>query len=467
MQISVQIVVRTEVDEQASVTEIAHFEREGFDAGSLGLHLDEAKALLGRLQRSMIDAQAADAIARMSVCPECGSRLTVKGHHRLVYRSVFGRLSIDSPRLYQCRCSGSGRRSVSPLASCLRERTSPELQYLQAKFAALMSYGLTVRVLGEVLPLEHVLAATTIRRRVATLGRRLESSRAAVAVEQRRCTDLPAGRCNIPQHSLVRAVGIDGGYIRLAGHSSRQDGWFEVIVGKSLRDDGSGHSFAYVHTLEHAPVDRMLAFLAQEGVAADQPVTFLSDGGDTVRRAQLDFGDCGESVLDWFHVAMRVQNLEQMIKGLPERDERPSVDALIDGLRSAKWYLWHGCPYPALRRLESLGWELATDGSPEEARLLARLEEFIGYIENNQRFIVNYGDRYHHGEPITSSFVESAVNQVVSKRFVKRQQMAWRPAHAHGLLQVRTAVLNEQLRSCFERWYPALAGNDHARHIGA
>jgi ribosomal protein L37AE/L43A len=128
MQISVQIVVRTEVDEQASVTEIAHFEREGFDAGSLGLDLDEAKALLGRLQRSMIDAQAAEAMAQMSVCPECGSRLTVKGHHRLVYRCVFGRLSIDSPRLYQCRCSGSGRRSVSPLASCLRERTSPELQ---------------------------------------------------------------------------------------------------------------------------------------------------------------------------------------------------------------------------------------------------------------------------------------------------------------------------------------------------
>lgn len=58
MQISVQIVVQTEVDEQASVTEIAHFERESFDAGSLGLHLEEAKALLGRLQRSMIDAQA-------------------------------------------------------------------------------------------------------------------------------------------------------------------------------------------------------------------------------------------------------------------------------------------------------------------------------------------------------------------------------------------------------------------------
>jgi hypothetical protein len=80
---------------------------------------------------------------------------------------------------------------------------------------------------------------------------------------------------------------------------------------------------------------------------------------------------------------------------------------------------------------------------------------------------VNYGDRYRHGEPIMSSFVESAVNQMVSKRFAKRQQMAWRPTHAHGLLQVRTTVLNEQLRSCFERWFPALAGNDHARHIAA
>jgi hypothetical protein len=64
------------------------------------------------------------------------------------------------------------------------------------------------------------------------------------------------------------------------------------------------------------------------------------------------------------------------------------------------------------------------------------------------------GDQYRHGEPITSSFVESAINQVVGKGFVTRHQMAWRPALAHGLLQVRTAVLNEQLRSCFERWYP-------------
>ena len=74
-----------------------------------------------------------------------------------------------------------------------------------------------------------------------------------------------------------------------------------------------------------------------------------------------------------------------MIKVLPGRGERPCVDTPIDGLRSAKWHLWHGCPYPALQRLESLGWELAKDGRPEETRLLVKLEEFIGYRSEERR----------------------------------------------------------------------------------
>jgi len=135
---------------------------------------------------------------------------------------------------------------------------------------------------------------------------------------------------------------------------------------------------------------------------------------------------------------MRIRNLEQIIRGMPERDERPS-DALIDTVHRAKWHIWHGCLYPALRRLESLDWELDAECSADEARLLARLEEFMGYLDNNQNFIVNYGDRYRHGEPITSSFVESAVNQVVSKTLceaaadgVATRSRAWASAGEDG-----------------------------------
>jgi len=66
----------------------------------------------------------------------------------------------------------------------------------------------------------------------------------------------------------------------------------------------------------------------------------------------------------------------------------------------------------------------------------------------------NYGERYRHGERISTAFAESTVNQVVSKRMVKKQQMAWTERGAHLLLQVRTRVLNGDLEETFRRWYP-------------
>jgi hypothetical protein len=47
-------------------------------------------------------------------------------------------------------------------------------------------------------------------------------------------------------------------------------------------------------------------------------------------------------------------------------------------------------------------------------------EEFHTYIDRNRAFIPSYGERYRHGDRISTAFVESAVNQVVSKRFCKR-----------------------------------------------
>ena len=68
----------------------------------------------------------------------------------------------------------------------------------------------------------------------------------------------------------------------------------------------------------------------------------------------------------------------------------------------------------------------------------------------------NYGDRYRHGEPISTAMAESAVNQIISTRFVKTQQMKWTERGAHLLLQVRTHVLNGDLRDLFCRWYPGM-----------
>ncbi len=46
------------------------------------------------------------------------------------------------------------------------------------------------------------------------------------------------------------------------------------------------------------------------------------------------------------------------------------------------------------------------------------------------------------------------MNQVVSKRFCKKQQMQWSKRGAHLLLQTRVKTLNGELGEVFKRWYP-------------
>src|SRR5215813_12406570 len=102
------------------------------------------------------------------------------------------------------------------------------------------------------------------------------------------------------------------------------------------------------------------------------------------------------------------------------------------------------------------GLESTEESSEKQKKLLKAVKEFDRYISVNQSSIPNYGDRYRHGETISMAFVESTVNYVVSKRMVKKQQMRWSQRGAHLLLQVRTQVLNEDLRSTFYRWYPGM-----------
>jgi hypothetical protein len=82
------------------------------------------------------------------------------------------------------------------------------------------------------------------------------------------------------------------------------------------------------------------------------------------------------------------------------------------------------------------------------------LDDFRTYICNNREFMPNFGERRHQGETISTAFVESTINQVVSKRFVKKQQMQWTLRGAHLLLQTRTKVINEDLDEVFRHWYP-------------
>jgi len=187
----------------------------------------------------------------------------------------------------------------------------------------------------------------------------------------------------------------------------------------------------------------------------NQTITFLSDGGDTVRDLQFYHSPFSEHLLDWFHITMRITVIKQMARGLPDKKRFENIQEDIERL---KWYLWHGNVFMALQVLDDLLMDLEPLDNEKGItdKLWNVVSEFNTYITSNAGFIPNYRDRYYYGEAISTGFVESTVNQVVSKRMVKKQQMRWTKKGAHLLLQVRTQVLNNDWRDTFCRWYPRL-----------
>jgi hypothetical protein len=96
----------------------------------------------------------------------------------IVLRTVFGKVDVPSPRLWACSCAeeqGQPRRSLSPLCKALRQRVTPELEYLQAKWAAHLPYRQATELLREVLPLDKGISFGSTRRRILAVGRALDA----------------------------------------------------------------------------------------------------------------------------------------------------------------------------------------------------------------------------------------------------------------------------------------------------
>ena len=94
--------------------------------------------------------------------------------------------------------------------------------------------------------------------------------------------------------------------------------------------------------------------------------------------------------------------------------------------------------------------------------LRQHLHDLIAYLEVNRSGLVNYGARRRHGEPISTAFVESAINEIVARRMTKKQQVRWNRWTVQPFLDVRVAVLDGTLENSFRKFYPEFRpANDH------
>ena len=324
MKLKVQLIIESDSGETEVVQEVGKLERHSLRPENLGLTLSEAKELLQEVQKAMVTHQTTRYLTQQISCPECGAIRSHKGKHQIVLRTLFGKLRLDSPRLYHCGCcSKEEHRSFSPLAELLTERTAPELAYLENKFAALISYGLTAELLAEVLPTGGDINVAGVYRNLQRAAERME---AELGEEKWQFID----GCQrdwdaLPPPGPPLTVGLDGGFIHAKDQKSRSEGWFEVIAGKSMPAEGAAKCFAYVQTYDTKPKRRLFELMKSQGLQANQQVTFLSDGADDVRELPLYLSPESEHWLDWFHVAMRLRVMGQMAKGLVNEQNMTSA----------------------------------------------------------------------------------------------------------------------------------------------
>jgi hypothetical protein len=195
-------------------------------------------------------------------------------------------------------------------------------------------------------------------------------------------------------------------------------------------------------------------------------LTGFTDGCAGLRLILAAAGLITPPILDWFHIAMRLQHLEQTAAALstdtPARQEAKAVIVVeADRLR---WRLWNGKAKDAQASIERIRAVMHHfRGEPGSRRSIApsrklwtALLALDGYLVGQADWTVNYAERHRAGLRVGTAITEGTANFLVNRRMNKSQQMRWTRRGADLLLQVRCAVYNGTFGSAFgQRFAPA------------
>src|SRR3954470_9032659 len=438
----------------ATETEVARFERdEVVGLADLGLRLEEAKRLTAAIQAQIVPAQVTTIGERRRWCAACEQRLASKGHYRATFHSLFGDVPVRVRRLLVCPCHGPGEPKSFAALDLGGDAVAPELAYVTARYAALLPFGKVAALLSELLPVDGAQHAGTGRNRTLRVGETVVQPHATEIAER------PAAPAAGP---IV--VGLDGGYVR--SRHPQEERHFEVIAGKVFDAEGVQHRFAFTRNGKAALAEAFQQALAAAGGSATTSAIVLADGDAGLWRLQREVLPNALPVLDWWHAAVRFEHALQTARGLGAGTANTRLaDAAVRGLERAKWRLWHGRWPGCRRRLAALRRWAGRESVREVGgigRLWPRGAGLLGLPPRNKAALVPYAARRRRGEPIATSFVESAGDEIIAWRMAKAQQMRWSKPTVQPFLDLRTAVLHDTLEHAFRRRHPSFrpANND-------
>jgi hypothetical protein len=89
------------------VISLADIERVDGDLKQLGLNLSEGRDLMHDVQHALVNAQTNTFVEASTRCRHCHAELSIKAMHTIQYKTVYGKVTIDSPQLRRCKCKQS------------------------------------------------------------------------------------------------------------------------------------------------------------------------------------------------------------------------------------------------------------------------------------------------------------------------------------------------------------------------
>ena len=362
-----RMIIKARIEDGAGASDpirLAEFERADGDLKQLGLSLAEGRSLTYETQRVLVNVQAQVFVVASRICAECGAARSIKTKHTIRYRTVFGKVAIESPQLCACKCHpDTGKKSLSPLALAIPLRVSPELEYLQVKWAAHLPYAVATALLKETLPVDQAISTAGLRNRVWAVGQELDD-KAESAIRGERAY-LPAdSACKIV------ALAVDSAWLRHRPSREEQDEtklaqYFpskrppptgrhvNIIAGRAVKNNGCCKVYGYVNREVTSAATQLDHFLSEQGAASDQKITIISDGAGEFEKAVNGSQRPLTRILDWFHIAMKFRAIEQSALKFPDL-LAPNGRTVQDEIASAKWLTWHGKGSEAVERIKRI-----------------------------------------------------------------------------------------------------------------
>ena len=253
----------------------------------VGLGLNPSQRILGAIQRTVISLQEGFLRTKALLLRKVDPTLVLKDYRARSVQTLFGTLVIRVPRLTR-----PGSCLPVPCFFRTSARSSTEYDQIRSRFGAFMSFRAAEEFVGALFPLAVGRSANTTRRQVSRRAAQIqiESDRAG-----------PSGSVAAGTIDL----GIDTTFVRsVAAEGPRHH---EVLIGVGSNERGRSVKIGAVIGMVDRPHELIQRTLQDLGQGDETQITTFTDGDKMLRGYLKRAGLAAPPLIDWAHLARRVQ----------------------------------------------------------------------------------------------------------------------------------------------------------------